>query len=158
MGPSIYVNIFSRGWSLLHSNLVFCMTSFLCVINVKCKCSCRLRMSVYVDCDYLCWLRLMSVAIKFSSLESCSVWERDWENFDRAVSAVSHFILPSLSMVLGWVVHLGCKLVELDVTLKMDRCVFPSVRVDCDHSCASMGREKVVRVAIDPPTLKLVLV
>ena len=39
---------------------------------------------------------------------------------DRLVSAVSHFIPPSLSVVLGWVAYLGCKLVELDVLLDMD--------------------------------------
>ena len=53
---------------------------------------------------------------------------------------------PSLSVVLGWVVHLGCKLVELDVMLNMDQCVRPSVHVYCDHSCASLARKKVVRV------------
>ena len=71
------------------------------------------------------------------------------------MSVVSHFIPPSLSVVLVWIVHLGCKLVELDVQLDMDQCVRPSVCVDCDQSCASLGRENV---AINLSMLKLVLV
>ena len=62
------------------------------------------------------------------------------------VSVISHFIPPSLSVVLGWVVDLGCKLVELDVLTDIDLCV----RVDCDHSCASLAKEKIVRVVDDP--------
>ena len=69
------------------------------------------------------------------------------------MSAVSHFIPPSVSVVLGWVAYLGCRLVKLDVPLDMDGYVC----VDCDHPCVSLAKEKIVRVAIDPPMLKLVL-
>ena len=62
--------------------------------------------------------------------------------FDRSVSVVSYFVPPSLSVVLGWVAYLGCKLVKLDVMLDMYRCI----RVNCDHSRSSLAKDKIVRV------------
>ncbi|KAL5580131.1 hypothetical protein UlMin_012573 [Ulmus minor] len=58
-------------------------------------------------------------------------------DFDTLVNAVSHFIPPSLSVVLGWVAYLGCKLVKLDVMLDMDCRVCANI----DHSCSSLAKD-----------------
>ena len=85
----------------------------------------------------LCQLRLMSAVIEFLIWGRAACGNVTENLVDRSMSAVSHFIPPSLSVVLGLVAYLGCKLIELDVLLDINWCV----RVDCDHSCASLAKD-----------------